>query len=152
MPGQRHSQPTPTSLGQGCSACLGVTCHLHFWQNDRGLLRATAVTREWNGHRIIVSTQRKCKRTKFSRRSCWDSNSQPFNHESGALTNKLSRLPDFVIGWVYMCLCVSVSVCQRPVCQCVCVSGCLCVSVSVCQCVCVSVCLCVSVLCVSVSV
>ena len=26
-------------------ACLGVTCHLQFWQNDRGLLRATAVTR-----------------------------------------------------------------------------------------------------------
>ena len=24
---------------------LGVTCHLHFVQNDRGLLRATAVTR-----------------------------------------------------------------------------------------------------------
>ena len=23
-------------------ACLAVTCHLHFWQNDRGLLRATA--------------------------------------------------------------------------------------------------------------
>ena len=22
-------------------ACLAVTCHLHFWQNDRGLLRAT---------------------------------------------------------------------------------------------------------------
>ena len=32
-------------------ACLAVTCHLHFWQNDRGLLRATAVTREWNGYR-----------------------------------------------------------------------------------------------------
>ena len=32
-------------------ACLGATCHLHFWQNDRGLLRATAVTRGWNGHR-----------------------------------------------------------------------------------------------------
>ena len=29
--------------------CL-VTCHLHFWQNDPGLLRATAVTRGWNGH------------------------------------------------------------------------------------------------------
>ena len=26
-------------------ACLGVTCHLHFWQNDRGLLHATVVTR-----------------------------------------------------------------------------------------------------------
>ena len=28
-------------------ACLAVTCHLHFWQNDRDLLRATAVTRGW---------------------------------------------------------------------------------------------------------
>ena len=28
-----------------------VTCHLHFWQNDRDLLRATAVTRGWNGYR-----------------------------------------------------------------------------------------------------
>ena len=28
--------------------CLAVTCHLHFWQNDRDLLRATAVTRGWN--------------------------------------------------------------------------------------------------------
>ena len=32
-------------------ACLAVTCHLHFWQNDRGLLRATAVTRGWNEYR-----------------------------------------------------------------------------------------------------
>ena len=32
-------------------ACLAVTCHLRFWQNDRGLLRATAVTRRWNGYR-----------------------------------------------------------------------------------------------------
>ena len=31
--------------------CLAVTCRLHFWQNDRGLLRATAVTRGWNGYR-----------------------------------------------------------------------------------------------------
>ena len=26
-------------------ACLGVTYHLHFWQNDRGLSCATVVTR-----------------------------------------------------------------------------------------------------------
>ena len=32
-------------------ACLAVNCHLHFWQKDRGLLRATAVTRGWNGYR-----------------------------------------------------------------------------------------------------
>ena len=25
-------------------ACLAVTCHLHFWQNDRDFLRATVVT------------------------------------------------------------------------------------------------------------
>ena len=31
-------------------ACLAVTCHLHFWQNDWDLLRATAVTRGWNGY------------------------------------------------------------------------------------------------------
>ena len=31
---------------------LAVTCRLpRFWQNDRGLLRATAVTRGWNGYR-----------------------------------------------------------------------------------------------------
>ena len=29
-------------------ACLAVTCHLHFWQNDRDFLRATVVTRGWN--------------------------------------------------------------------------------------------------------
>ena len=32
-------------------ACLVVTCHRHFWQHGRGLLRATAVTRGWNGYR-----------------------------------------------------------------------------------------------------
>ena len=32
-------------------ACLAVTCHLHFWQNDRDLSRATVVTRRWNGYR-----------------------------------------------------------------------------------------------------
>ena len=31
--------------------CLAVTWHLHFWQNDRDLLRVTALTRGWNGYR-----------------------------------------------------------------------------------------------------
>ena len=30
---------------------LAATCHLHYRQNDRDLLRAAAVTREWNGYR-----------------------------------------------------------------------------------------------------
>ena len=89
MLGQRHSQPTPTSWGQGCMRVSDVTCHLHFWHNYQGLLCATAVTRERKGH-----TAHKVKwRRKFSHRSCRDSNSQSFDHESGALTNKLSRLP-----------------------------------------------------------
>ena len=85
MPAQRHSQPTPTSLGQ---RCMSVTCHPHFWQNDRSLLRATAVTRGWNGHRKRVVTQSWLWRRKFSCRSCRDSNSQPF----GALTTFLKHL------------------------------------------------------------
>ena len=60
LPGQRHSRPTLTSLGQECTLVLGVTCHLHFWQNDRGLLRATKVTRE------VVQTLNKCQHTKFT--------------------------------------------------------------------------------------
>ena len=32
-------------VGSRVYACLGVTCDLHFWQNDRSLLRATVVTR-----------------------------------------------------------------------------------------------------------
>ena len=32
-------------------ACLVVTCHLHFWQNDLDFLRATVVTWGWNGYR-----------------------------------------------------------------------------------------------------
>ena len=35
----------------GVHACLAVTCHLHFWQNDRDVLRATAVTRGWSRYR-----------------------------------------------------------------------------------------------------
>ena len=78
-------------VGSRVYACLGVTCHLHFWQNDRSLLRATAATQGWNGHRIRVSTQSWLWRRKFCRLSCRDSNSQHFDNESGAQTNKLSQ-------------------------------------------------------------
>ena len=55
----------------------------------------TAVTRGrgWNVHRIRVSIQSELWRRQFSRRSCRDSNWQLFDHQSGARTNKLSRLP-----------------------------------------------------------
>ena len=77
-------------------ACLAVTCHLHFWQNDRGLLRATALTRGWNGYRN-KSQHRKLTLEKNLLHG--DSNPRPFSHESGALTTGLSRR--FGAGSVY---------------------------------------------------
>ena len=64
---------------------LDVTCQLHFWQNDRDLLHATAVTRgmERIPHRKLTLEKM------LSRRSCRDSNPRPFNHESGTLTMDL---------------------------------------------------------------
>ena len=43
-------------------ASLAKTCHLHFWQNDRDLLRATAVTRGWNGYRNESQHKKKVDR------------------------------------------------------------------------------------------
>ena len=75
------------------NACLAVTCHLHFWQNDRDLLCATAVTWGWKGYRNKSQHSKLTLRRKFSSRSCRDSNPRPFNHESGALTSELSMPP-----------------------------------------------------------
>ena len=76
-------------------ACLAVTCHLHFWQNDRDLLRATAVTQGWMDTEIRVSTESRPWRRKFSRRSYRDLNPGPFSLESGALTTELFPSPNF---------------------------------------------------------
>ena len=50
-------------------AYFGVTCHLHFCQNNWGLLCATAVPLGWNGHRIRVSKQSWLWWRNFSSRS-----------------------------------------------------------------------------------
>ena len=84
-------QPCTMSLHAKPHTCLTVTCHLHFWQNERDPLRATAVTRGWNGYRNKSQHRKLTLEKKISRRSCWDSNPRPFNHESGALTTELSR-------------------------------------------------------------
>ena len=36
--------------------CLALTCHLHFWQNDRDLLHATEVTQGGTDTEITVSS------------------------------------------------------------------------------------------------
>ena len=91
---QSHARKVPV--------CLAVTYHLHFWQNDRDLLRATAVTRGWNGYRNESQHKKWTQEKKFSHCSCRDSNPRPFNHESGALTTELSPLPGKKSGNVHL--------------------------------------------------
>ena len=71
-------------------ACSGVTFHLHFWQNDRGLLSAIAKTQGWNAHWIRVGTQSWLWRRKFFCCSCQDVNSWPFNHESNITVKEVN--------------------------------------------------------------
>ena len=97
-------------------ACLAVTCHLHSWQNDPDFLRATVVTRGWNGYRNKSQHRKSTLEKKFSRRSSRDSNPRPFNHESGALTTELSpppvrcfHEPVFIGPWLFLNACRSAS-------------------------------------------
>ena len=87
-----------------CSAC-----HLHFWQNDEDLLRATAVTRGWNGYRIKSQHRKLTLEKKISPCSCKDSDPQPFSHESGVLTTELSPLQSLKYPSSFF-----FSVCSRP--------------------------------------
>ena len=77
---------------------LSVTCHPQFWQNDRGFFTChcgnTGV--EWTTNKS-QHTKLILEKKKFSRCCCRGSNSQPFDHESGAVTSNLSRLPDLEV-------------------------------------------------------
>ena len=97
-------------------ACLAVTCHLHFWQNDRDLLRATVVTRGWNGYRNKSQHRKSTLEKKFSSRSSRDSNPRPFNHESGALTTELSPPHNQCVQYSRAALPIPISVCSSFVC------------------------------------
>ena len=66
-------------------ACLTVTCHLHFWQNDRGLLRATAVTRGWNGYR----NKSQHRKLTLEKKNYLAAPPGTFRHESDALTTAI---------------------------------------------------------------
>ena len=78
-------------------AYLAVTWHLHFWQNDQDLLRATAVTRGWNEYRRNKSQHWKMTlEKKILSPLLQGFYPRPFRHESGALTTKLSSSLDDV--------------------------------------------------------
>ena len=70
-------------------ACLAVTCHLHFRQNDRDFLRATVVTRGWNGYR----NKSQHRKSTLEKKILPPFQQGSFNHKSGALTTELSPPP-----------------------------------------------------------
>ena len=77
-------------------ACLAVNCHLRFWQNYRNLVRATAVTRGWNGYRN-ESAQKVDPGEEISPAFLQGlENPGPLNQESDALTTELSPLPKVI--------------------------------------------------------
>ena len=76
--------------------CLAVTYHLYFWQNDLDLLRATAVTRAWNGYRNETQHRNLTLEKNFSRCSYRDSNPRPLHHESITLPQSYSCSPQKV--------------------------------------------------------
>ena len=73
--------------------CLVVTCLLHFWQNDRDLLRAAVGARGWNGYRS-KSQRRNLTPDKKNKKilPSLHVGTQRFGHESGALSTELSPL------------------------------------------------------------
>ena len=77
-----------------CMACLAVNLPPALLQNDRDFLRATVVTRGWNGYR---NKSQHRKSTPGEENSpavpAGIPNPRPFNHESGALTTELSPPP-----------------------------------------------------------
>ena len=97
------------------SACLAVTCRLHVWQNDCSLLRATALTRRYNGH----GNKSWLWRGKFSvpplLLSGW-TESASFHHDSaGYLTNELHHHPSSLLhNIIYL----SLTHLHRPRCRC----------------------------------
>ena len=76
--------------------CLAVTYHLYLWQNDRDVLRATAVTRGWNGYRNETQHRNLTLEKNFSRCSYLNSNPRPPHHESITLPQSYSSSPQKV--------------------------------------------------------
>ena len=79
-------------------ACLTVTCHLHFGQNDRDLLHATVVTQGRNRYRNKSQHRKSTLEKNILLPLLRESIPWPFNHESSALTTELSLLP--WVRWV----------------------------------------------------
>ena len=85
-------------VGSRACTCLGVTCHLHFWQNGRSLFTChcgnTGVERtpkKESAQKVNPSEE------KFPAAPAGIRTRNLFDHESGALANKLFRNCTFVL-------------------------------------------------------
>ena len=86
--------------------CLAVTCYPHFWQNDWDLSHATAVIQGWNRYwnkslQIKFTPEKKIVPLFLQGLKPW-----PSEHESNALTTKLSLL-----------LGIQTSICAHNICS-----------------------------------
>ena len=103
--------------------CLAVTCHLHFRQNGRDLLRDTAITRGWNGYR------NKSQHRKFT----LDKKILPpllQGLEPATLQSRSTHTHTLLLitrGRAHVCVCVCVRACVRS-----CVRACVCVYLHAC--------------------
>ena len=82
-------------------ACLAVTCHLHFWQNDRDFLRVTVVTRGWNGYRNKSQHRKSTLEKKILPPLLQGFEPATFQSRGDALTTELSPPPLFSRAYNY---------------------------------------------------
>ena len=73
--------------------CIAVTGYLHFWQNDRDLLHATAVTRGWNEHRNKSQHRKQTLDKKILHPFLHALEPGTLDHEPSALTTEPPLLP-----------------------------------------------------------
>ena len=126
-------------------ACLAVTCHLHFWQNDQDLLRATAVTRGWNGYRSKRQHRKLTPEKKILPPLLRGLEPPIFRSRVRRCIPDPPDPPPLLLPPPPpppQCVCVYMCVCTY-VCEHVCTYVCVCVCTYVCTCVCVCVCVCV---------
>ena len=87
-------------------AWVAVTCHLHFWQNDWGLLRATSVTRGWNEYRNKSQHRKLTLEKKTLPPLLQGFVPATFRSRVRSLTTELSRFPWLETLWYSFWFCV----------------------------------------------
>ena len=98
--------------------CLAITCHLHIWQNDRDLLRATVVTLGWNGYRNKSQQRKFAPEKKFLPPLLPGLEPETFWSRVRRSTTELSQLPfSFLTSSIFQITIKVVGDCQTDLCH-----------------------------------